>query len=424
MVKILVLFLCLFVVSSCSDNPKEFVGSYSGAELEAQITKNGDTYEGSLKKGSSTYPLKATLTENMLKGSFTVEGEEFSFEADIKENELTLISSNTTYKLTRNKAKNPLAKQETNKTNPLAKKPTVTKKSQLQAEKSVKVEKGWKTYTHNTGLKFDYPPTWTVPPTQEGISIVPPGVAKDPQGQPLEAIILGSVPADGIKNINSPKVSQFFDTVITQMLGSINRQGQLQYLDSQIGKAVFFNYSGRSNTNVDVNVGIYCVLYENYGVYLMHDAAKKFYGTRSAETRKIFNSIRMPKKTTAVVASGNRDSSLIGSWSRRESSYSSSYGGGPSVGSETNLKMVFNANGQVAYGSGTVVFGGGNGVSVHSGQANPNMSYGVWTTENEVIHIKWNDGSSGNYQYSVFQHNGGIAAKIVFASGKKYFIKQ
>jgi hypothetical protein len=118
---------------------------------------------------------------------------------------------------------------------------------------------------------------------------------------------------------------------------------------------------------------------------------------------------------------GQRDPALIGTWYRNESSYSGSYGGGPSVSSDTRIKVAFDPNGQVAYGSGTVVFGGGDGVSIHSGARNTNMSYGTWTTTNGMIHVTWQDGSRENFQYGVFPHQGTTALWIMIGGKKKYF---
>lgn len=282
-----------------------------------------------------------------------------------------------------------------------------------------------KTYRHNSGLTLHYPGNWILTENEVGIHFLPDDAKKNTMGQPLEVLFLLSVPAQGITSVNSPQVSQFMDSLMNEMYGSLQRQGQTTPTVSPLGEAVFFQYGGTSNIGIEVTAGVYCVLFQNYGICLMHAASKELYPGRVAQARKLFSSMKMASKPAAKnikPEKGPGDNALVGTWTRRETYYSSSYGGG-GMGSETNLKIVFQPNGVVAYGSGTWISGDAENVSVYSGD-NQNVSYGTWTTSNGVIHVKWRNGAVENFKYSVFQHDGGLAMEIITTDGKKYFIKQ
>lgn len=284
---------------------------------------------------------------------------------------------------------------------------------------------GDKTYTHNSGLTLHYPGNWTLTENEAGIIILPGDVKKNAMGQPLEVLFLLSIPAQGITSVNSPQVPQFIDMLMNEMYGNLQRQGEIKSAVSPLGEAVFFQYQGTSKIGIEVAAGVYCVLYQNYGICLMHAASKELYPGRVSQARKIFSSIKMgssPAARSLNPKKGPRDNALVGTWTRQETSYSSDYSGG-GMGSETNLKIVFQPNGVIAYGSGTWISGDSGNVSVYSG-GGQNVSYGTWTTSNGFIHVKWQDGSADSFKYSVFEHDGGLALEVITADGKKYFIKQ
>ncbi|MGD2085422.1 MAG: hypothetical protein PVH61_04480 [Candidatus Aminicenantes bacterium] len=89
---------------------------------------------------------------------------------------------------------------------------------------------GIKTYRHNSGLTLQHPVNWTVTEKEAGVSILPGDAKKNAMGQPLEVLLLLSVPAQGITSVNSPQVLQFFDMTMNEMFGNMQRQGQTKQI--------------------------------------------------------------------------------------------------------------------------------------------------------------------------------------------------
>ena len=110
---------------------------------------------------------------------------------------------------------------------------------------------------------------------------------------------------------------------------------------------------------------------------------------------------------------GKLDNSLLGAWVRRTS-------GGSGVYYENTLKMIFSPDGRIAYGSGTIVSGGTASASIRGGGDNP-VDHGSWSVNGSAIHINWDDGTKGDYDYEVFEYDGRPALMMVFNGSKRYF---
>ena len=90
---------------------------------------------------------------------------------------------------------------------------------------------------------------------------------------------------------------------------------------------------------------------------------------------------------------------------------------------ESTTKWVFSADGTVAWGSGTVIAGGSGSVSLRGGGSNP-PDFGRWSSEGDVLHINWNDGSAGQWTYSVFDYDGRPALALTPTNGKTFYYKK
>jgi len=82
---------------------------------------------------------------------------------------------------------------------------------------------GNKTYRHNSGLTLQHPVNWTVTENEVGVNILPGDAKKNAMGQPLVVLLLLSIPAQGITSVDSPQVLQFFDMMINEMYGNLQR---------------------------------------------------------------------------------------------------------------------------------------------------------------------------------------------------------
>ena len=106
-----------------------------------------------------------------------------------------------------------------------------------------------------------------------------------------------------------------------------------------------------------------------------------------------------PAASSKPANPANHDHALVGAWMRR-SNYRSS-----GIYIENSNKWVFSADGRVAWGSGTVVAGGTDAVSIRGGGDNP-PDYGRWSTQGDKLKIQWDDGSTGEWTFSNFEYDG------------------
>ena len=123
--------------------------------------------------------------------------------------------------------------------------------------------------------------------------------------------------------------------------------------------------------------------------------------------------VRSSPVTQRAMTAGGLDQELVGGWIRRTA-------GGQGVYYENTLKLYFSADGQVAYGSGVILSGGGDLGSVRGGGDNP-ASLGRWKTEGGAVHVSWEDGTYGHYPYEVFDYYGEPALMLMMNNSKMYF---
>ncbi len=89
---------------------------------------------------------------------------------------------------------------------------------------------------------------------------------------------------------------------------------------------------------------------------------------------------------------------IVGAWMRR-----SNYSNGIYI--ENRQKWVFAADGRVSWGSGSIVAGGTGNVSLRGGGDNP-PDHGRWRIEGDLLTIDWDDGTTGQWRYFVFDYEG------------------
>lgn len=134
--------------------------------------------------------------------------------------------------------------------------------------------------------------------------------------------------------------------------------------------------------------------------------------SQSSQTRQSTqNHNQAPSSTVA----GNLSPELIGAWMRRTNASSGIY-------IESSSKWVFSGDGTVAWGSGTIIAGGTNGVSLRGGGGDP-VYYGRWSTQGETLTIQWNNGTQEQRQFSVFDYDGRPAVALT-ANGETYYFKR
>ncbi len=114
-----------------------------------------------------------------------------------------------------------------------------------------------------------------------------------------------------------------------------------------------------------------------------------------------------------AAAAENHDRQVVGVWMRR-SNYRSS-----GIYIENSNKWAFSADGRVAWGSGAVVAGGTDAVSIRGGGDNP-PDYGRWSTSGDILKIQWDDGSEGEWSFSSFEYDGARYLALTARDGSVY----
>ncbi|HHJ14332.1 MAG TPA: hypothetical protein ENJ79_08160 [Gammaproteobacteria bacterium] len=120
-----------------------------------------------------------------------------------------------------------------------------------------------------------------------------------------------------------------------------------------------------------------------------------------------------PSVAPASAAAENHDRQVVGVWMRR-SNYRSS-----GIYIENSNKWAFSADGRVAWGSGAVVAGGTDAVSIRGGGDNP-PDYGRWSTAGDILKIQWDDGSEGEWSFSSFEYDGARYLALTARDGSVY----
>lgn len=77
------------------------VGTFEGQGLTVTVRRVVSSYSGSLSLGDRSYPYAARATERGMAGTFHADGNEYTFEADLEGNVLTVRTGGATYRTVR-----------------------------------------------------------------------------------------------------------------------------------------------------------------------------------------------------------------------------------------------------------------------------------------------------------------------------------
>ncbi len=133
------------------------------------------------------------------------------------------------------------------------------------------------------------------------------------------------------------------------------------------------------------------------------------------DLKRLQNKQNAQKENTQNAPTANM-SPIVGAWMRRTNASNGIY-------IENSSKWVFSANGNVAWGSGSIIAGGTAGVSLRGSGNNP-PDYGKWTINGDSLHIDWNDGTAGNWAYEIVRYDGKQVLALTTAGYKPYFYKK
>lgn len=270
-------------------------------------------------------------------------------------------------------------------------------------------------FHHPTGFRFEHPVEWDVQQVDEGISLIPDDAARDDSGEPAEMFFIASQPAPGVNRPDDPQILAFLE----HTFAPLRRTGEVNTAQSALGPAATLTFEGRAGSH-HVRQGVYVVIHEGEGIYLLHIARRDLYEQRESAARRLFASFDWGDPQTRIrsvdaqtsgtggeAPSGHLDQQLIRTWQR--SSTSGSTGSGGAVYVSDQDQFTFAPDGSLTYSSSSTVNASVPGIS---GQASgdPDALGGRWSIEGGLLVIRWDTGEVGHYEYSVFIHSDGMPA--------------
>lgn len=252
-------------------------------------------------------------------------------------------------------------------------------------------------YDHPSGLGFDYPDDWQVVEEEAFLVLVPPGSQASLQS---EIVLLGAESLEGVDDLRDPAVVEWFDTQLSTMVGKVNRESAPE----AVRDSVRLRYKTRDGRRHTVRYKKLAGL----GAYVAHIGASD---RHAAAVERIFASY---SGKLAV------DANLIGRWYRSESSMSDvdydASGASSYVSSNAQMQYTFRPDNKVVYESGASVYGqggsGGGVSSVSSSGGNP-AELGTYSANGTRISIIWDDGSTTEFDYNIFEMSDGLRLKLV-----------
>lgn len=113
--------LCSNIVLSQTENNDPFVGSFSGSGLSLTLSSQEGVYTGNATFQGQNLNLTAQkVNDNMIYGTYTLQGQQFLFQAQVQGNTMTLVAGGEQYILTRQTASATRQNQASAATSPAA----------------------------------------------------------------------------------------------------------------------------------------------------------------------------------------------------------------------------------------------------------------------------------------------------------------
>lgn len=337
-------------------------GVWEGGELVVQLVAEGPGYAGSVTLRGRSFPLRAGVGPEGLRGTFEAEGAEFPFTAVPASGGLVLSSGGASYRLAR---RAPPA----GVTNPVAA-PAAPPDS----------EGGW--YRHATGAELRLPPGWRAQSSPLGVQLVP------PDGAANEIYAVTGQPAPGIARPDDPRVQLTLEALLASQIPFLERAGAPE----ADGDGARFRWRGRhALTGAEIAAVVTVRLLDGNAVGFLAVGECARVEPRHAAVAGVARSLRMGQ--------GQRDPRLVGSW--HHWSYRGSSGlTGASYGTETRRQVLLAADGSAAEASSVESSGFVSGSAGWAGQGQEQRR-GTWTAGDGTLFMRWNDGTSAAFQYQV-----------------------
>lgn len=260
-------------------------------------------------------------------------------------------------------------------------------------------------YNHPSGIGFNYPENWQLSEQENFLVLTPP---QQTGSQPQELVLVGSESMEVVTGLTDPAVISWFDQQMVALLGDARRSSQPA--TNQLG--VTLEYGGGDGRKHRVQ---YRKL-EGLGIYVAHIGA-------SSKNKKLVDAIFASLGGKLAL-----DSTLFGTWSHESVSMTDvSYdadGGSSYVNSNAMFYYSFDSQNRVAYESSSAVYAQGSvsgSTSSVSSIGDQPIDYGTYAANGSRISIIWDDGSTTDWDYSVYQsYDGAPALKLINTETQKH----
>lgn len=257
------------------------------------------------------------------------------------------------------------------------------------------------------GFSFAYPEEWTLEPQGHGAMLVPPDTPRDAQGSFAEVILVALEGAPGVESAADPRLGALFDGLV----GGAPRTGE-EEANSGLGPGRVLTYAGDA-LGTPVRYRIHVTVHEGTVAYLVHAAREDLAGRHREAAAEIFQSFARGEPTV--------DPAAAGAWGRSTTDGSSTPGVG-AVHTQSSETLVLGRDGRARRSSSSSVSAGAPGVSGLS-DGGPETRDGRWGAADGWLTIRWQNGATVSFRYSVFTSSGAPALKLQQAGGEPVYFR-
>lgn len=376
-------------------------GKLSGTLAEGGVKmKVQGTYSGSRGNATATVEglpvkmfLQLTRTSNKLIVVVMEEGENGKADPDSKET-ITFDAPDE-----KDPAPDPSPKPKPANPTPTPK-PADTKPTEAPAakpagkpgEKPTLENTPWKVLKHPIGLSVRIPQEWRVEDKEEAYQLFPPGV----DAQSREVYLMVGQSAEGVREINDPRVAQTVDAGMAQIAPLLKRVGGGEPIAVGPAKGVLFTYEGGQGAVAK----IYCTILKETAIALIGIGEKAKVSSREPVLRSIFRSFAAGEE--------KRDPAVAGVWNRLGTT---GLDARDNVGrlqassvTDSQRTIVLQPDGTAISRSSSRTIAIGQGVSIDTGD-NVTTKRGKWVAGDGTLMLIW-EKDAEEYDYKINISNG------------------
>lgn len=374
--------------------PDPWAGTWEGEGLRVELRREGQGWAGTIAMGPDAFPVAlrpAGPAGERLSGEFKTREHPFPCAFTRQGDDLQLETAGTTYRLHRPRATGRLLGGEAPPQNPLAgAAPQATGPGPKGAAPAVPAD--WQTFTHPLGMTMRYPAGWQLRELQGFMALVPPDLAME-YGQPAEVLLVGGAGNAGVSGPDDPRVAQYADALVQQLLPFLRREGGAEALPGARPTGLF-RWSGQNPQGKAIQARMWVVLFPEHAMLVFLAGEAQRVRQREEPLRLVAGSFQQGE--------AQRDARLVGAW-RYESHYFSGPGGGNF--SSTSIRyLTLQADG-TAYSGGRLLASAthkdsGGDPYAHSSldSGDPDQKRGRWSAGNGRLFLQWKDGGE-EYKY-------------------------